>query len=129
MDLDKIKERFREDRFAAQMGAEILEAAPGYAKCALTLVDWHRNAAGGVMGGVTFTLADFTFAVAANHEKLDTVSLVSQVSYLGRARGNRLVAEARCVKDGRSTCCYLVTVTDDLGNLVAQVNTTGYRKA
>ncbi len=126
MELAQIKKRFEEDRFASHMGAEILEAAPGYARCALTLADWHRNAAGGVMGGVTFTLADFAFAVAANHEKLDTVSLVSQISYLGKARGEQLLAEARQVKSGRNTCLYTVTVTDETGALVAQVSTTGF---
>ena len=56
MELEKIRETFQADRFAAEMGAEILEAEPGRARCALTLVPGHRNAAGGVMGGVIFTL-------------------------------------------------------------------------
>ena len=30
----------------------------------------HRNAAGIIMGGAIFTLADFAFAVASNHEKI-----------------------------------------------------------
>ena len=126
MELAEIQKRFEADRFASHMGARILEAAPGYARCALTLADWHRNAAGGVMGGVTFTLADFAFAIAANHEKLDTVSLVSQINYLGQARGDQLFAEARCDKSGRTTCLYTIRITDQEGRLVAQVATTGF---
>ena len=76
--------------------------------------------------GVTFTLADFAFAIAANHEKLDTVSLTSQINYLGQARGDQLFAEARCDKSGRTTCLYTIRVTDQEGRLVAQVATTGF---
>ena len=128
MELEKIRETFQADRFAAEMGAEILEAEPGRARCALTLVPGHRNAAGGVMGGVIFTLADFAFAVAANCQRMETVSLTSQITYLNRAKGERLFASAACVKMGKNTCYYTIDVTDDLGNQVAQVATTGFRR-
>lgn len=128
MELEKIRETFQADRFAAEMGAEILEAEPGRARCALTLAPGHRNAAGGVMGGVIFTLADFAFAVAANCQRMETVSLTSQITYLNRAKGERLFASAVCVKMGKNTCYYTIDVTDDLGNQVAQVTTTGFRR-
>ena len=128
MELEKIRETFQADRFAAEMGAEILEAEPGRARCALTLVPGHRNAAGGVMGGGIFTLADFAFAVAANCQRMETVSLTSQITYLNRAKGERLFASAACVKMGKNTCYYTIDVTDDLGNQVAQVTTTGFRR-
>ncbi len=128
MELEKIRETFQADRFAAEMGAEILEAEPGRARCTLTLVPGHRNAAGGVMGGVIFTLADFAFAVAANCQRMETVSLTSQITYLNRAKGERLFASAACVKMGKNTCYYTIDVTDDLGNQVAQVTTTGFRR-
>lgn len=128
MELEKIRETFQADRFAAEMGAEILEAEPGRARCALTLVPGHRNAAGGVMGGVIFTLADFAFAVAANCQRMETVSLTSQITYLNRAKGERLFSSAACVKMGKNTCYYTIDVTDDLGNQVAQVTTTGFRR-
>ena len=118
MELKELRERFRSDRFAAAMGAEILEARPGYARCGLALGELHRNAAGGVMGGVTFT----------NCERLATVSLSSQIAYLSRPKGERLIAVANRVKEGRSTCYYTVDVTDELGTPVAQVTTTGFIK-
>ena len=78
------------------------------------------------MGGVYFTLADFAFAVAANWENMGCVSLHSDISFLGTAKGEKLIAKAVCVKDGRSTSCYRVDVTDNLGNLIATITTTGY---
>ena len=62
--IDEIREIFRHDTFATNNGAVIDEVGEGYAKCSLTIGDGHRNAAGGVMGGVPFMLADFAFAVA-----------------------------------------------------------------
>lgn len=78
------------------------------------------------MGGVYFMLADFAFAVAANWENMGCVSLRSDISFLGSAKGNKLIAKAVCVKDSKSTACYRVDVTDELGNLTATVMTTGY---
>ena len=51
MNLQEVQEIFRGDRFATEMGAEILEAEQGRARCALSIGPGHRNAAGGVMGG------------------------------------------------------------------------------
>ncbi len=128
-DINQLRSLFAADRFATEAaGAQIDEVGEGYAKCSLTLGPIHRNAAGGVMGGVPFTLADFAFAVAVNAEQMGTVSLTSQITFLSRAKGERLIAEARCVKNGRSTCYYTVSVTDELGTGVAEVTITGFRR-
>ena len=127
MELEKIRETFQADRFAAEMGAEILEAEPGRARCALTLVPGHRNAAGGVMGGVIFTLADFAYAVASNGFT-DRIIVSQQVSitFLAPARGTELLAEAKCLKSGRTTCLYAVDVRDELGTYVAHATVNGF---
>lgn len=126
---DEIKNLFAKDRFATDNGAVIDEIEEHYAKCSLTIEDRHRNAMGAVMGGVYFTLADFAFAVAANWQEIGTVSLTSEIAYLGAAKGKVLTAEAICVKNGRTTSYYRIEVKDDAGNLAAVVNTTGYRKS
>lgn len=89
-------------------------------------MDSHRNAMGAVMGGTYLMLADFAFAVAANWEKMGCVSLRSDISFLGAAKSKRLIAKAVCMKDGRTTACYRVYVTDEFGNLAATVTATGY---
>lgn len=120
---------FENDRFATENGAVIEEVDDHYARCALRVEERHRNAMGAVMGGVYFTLADFAFAVAANWQEIGTVSLTSDIAYLGTAKGDRLTAEAVCVKNGRTTSYYRIEVKDELGKLAAIVNTTGYKKA
>ncbi len=124
--LDEIRAFFANDRFATENGMTVDEVAENYAKCSLTLSDRHKNAVGGVMGGVYFTLADFCYAVATNHQEPRWVSLNSTISFLGRPKGERLIATAKCIKNGRSTNCYTITVTDELNNLAATVLITGF---
>ena len=125
--LEEVREFFSKDRFATENGAVIDEIGDNYAKCSLDIDSRHLNAMGSLMGGATFTLADFTFAVASNWQNPGTVSLNSNITFLGVPKGKRLIAGAECVKDGRSTCYYLVKITDELGTLVAEVAITGYK--
>ena len=124
--LEEVRKIFEGDRFATGNGAVIEELGNHSATCSLCITDGHRNAMGAVMGGTYFMLADFAFAVAANWEKMGCVSLHSDISFLGPARGSKLIAKAVCIKDGKTTACYRVDVTDELGNLTAIVTTTGY---
>ena len=127
MTLEEAREFFKLDRFATQaLGAEIEEVGDGYSKISMTAQDIHRAAHGGVMGGALFTLADFAFAVASNWQGRTVVSQTAQITYLGRAKGKQLIAEAKCVKDGRSICYYVIEVSDELGSQVAQVTSSGF---
>lgn len=124
--LEEVRKIFEGDRFATENGAVIEEIGDHSATCSLEISDSHRNAMGAVMGGAYFMLADFAFAVAANWESMGCVSLHSDISFLGTAKGKKLIAKAVCIKDGKRTACYRVDVTDELGNLTASVTTTGY---
>lgn len=124
--LEEVRRIFEGDRFATENGAIIEEIGDHSATCSLVITDLHRNAMGAVMGGTYFMLADFAFAVAANWDKMGCVSLRSDISFLGAAKGKKLTAKAVCVKNGKTTACYRVDVTDDLGNLTATMTATGY---
>ena len=126
--MEEVRAFFAEDKFATNNGAVIEAFDHGYARCSIELNENHYNAVGGVQGGVHYMLADFTFAVATNWKECRTVSLHSDIAYLGTVKGKKLIAEAQAVKEGRSTCHYRVDVKDDLDNLVAVVNITGFRK-
>ena len=97
-DLNEIREYFSHDLYAADTGAYIEDVGDRYAKVSLVLTERHRNAVGGIMGGVYFTLADFAFAVATNHENPNVVSLDSTINFLGIAKGKKIYAKAECVK-------------------------------
>ncbi|MCI7328092.1 PaaI family thioesterase [Hornefia butyriciproducens] len=125
--LKEIQRVFENDQFATSNGMEIMEADINYSKCRMVIREEHKNARGAVMGGAIYTLADFAFAVAANPEHPETVTLDSSISFMNSTRGNVLYATARCEKDGRRTCCFNIEITDDTSTLVAAVRSTGMR--
>lgn len=127
-DLEKAREFFGKDTYATETtGVTIEDVGDHYARCVLNLNNSHKNAYGGVMGGAIFTLADYAFAVASNFNSVQTVSTSSQISFVGMAKGSRLIAETSLVKDGRSTCLYTVSITDELGTKVAFVTINGMK--
>ena len=126
-ELERAKRFFAADRYATEAtGIEIVAVGDNYAKCRLETSGIHQNAVGHVMGGVFFTLADFTFAVAVNHDATSpTVTVTSSISYLTVPRDNVLFGESRVLREGKRNCFYAIDITDGQGNLVAVVNTTG----
>lgn len=127
-ELEKVREQFKNDRFATENGMVIDEIGDHYAKCSVVLDERHRNAMGGVMGGVHFTLADFAFAVASNWKKMGTVALSTDIAFIGAVKGDKLTAEAELIKNGRSICCYHILVKDNFGNIAADIKTVGFHK-
>ena len=118
-ELEKVREVFRNDRFATATGIEIMEAEKGHAKCRLVLEEVHRNANGAVMGGVLFTMADFCCAVASNTDLPSTVSVEGNMKFISSSRGSTLFAECTAEKIGRTLSFYKVRITDDLDKLIA----------
>ncbi len=126
---EKALEFFSKDIFATEAtGIIIDEVEEGYAKCHFDIKPHHLNADGVVMGGAIYTLADFTFAVAANAGNPVTVSQTCNITYLSPAKGKYLYAEAKSVKSGRATCFFITDVFTDEGKKVATVTSTGFRK-
>ncbi|MBP5183910.1 MAG: PaaI family thioesterase [Lachnospiraceae bacterium] len=117
-DLEKVKAFFKGDIYALDTtGIVIEEADKGFAVCSLMPREKHVNADGVVQGGAIYTLADFCFAIAANADEIvrtgspATVTLSANVSYLRPAKlGEKLIATARCIKNGRTASYYEVKV-------------------
>lgn len=125
--LEEAQEVFKNDRFATINGMQIDELGDAWCVCSMTLTDNHRNAYGGVMGGVIFTLADFALAVTSN--QIHCVSVAQEVSihYLSAPKGERLIARSSCIKSGKTTTVINVNVSDDSGRLVAQFTGTAFK--
>jgi acyl-CoA thioesterase len=125
---EKARERFSKDRFAYELtGIEIMEAGELWSRCRLTISDKHLNRNNNVMGGAIFTLADFAFGCAANTPVRGCVTLSSSINFMRASTGPVLYAEARCEKNGRRICFFIVTVTDDEGKIIAQAQFNGFR--
>ena len=125
--IEEAREFFKDDKFATNMGIRIDELNDDYCQCSLELNDGHKNAVGGVMGGVMFTLADFSFAVLSNHLHSPTVAQQVSINYLSAPKGEKLIAKAICKKNGRSSSIINVDVVDDTGRDIVQFVGTGFK--
>lgn len=126
-DIESAREFFYQDKFAVDTGITLDELTQDKAICSLELTDNHKNAYGGVMGGVIFTLADFSFAVLSNQIHQLTVAQQVSINYLSAPKGEKLIAEATCRKSGRTSSIVIVNVSDDTGRDVAQFVGTGFK--
>lgn len=127
-DINEAKEYFKLDRFIKECNIEILEVSDGYCKCKMTIEDKLLNAMDTVHGGAIFTLADFTFAVAANFGGNPTVTQNASISYIRAGKGNILYAEAKKVNETKSTCVYKIEVIDENGVIIAFATGNGHVK-
>lgn len=123
------QEFFKNDRFAGEVGIELIEIKEGYSKARLTITDKHVNAGHRTQGGVIFTLADLALAAAANSHGTLAFSLSSNITFLrSSGPGDILYAEARERYIGRSTGHYQIDITNQLGDLVATFESSVFRK-
>lgn len=128
MNREKLIEFFKNDRYAALTGAEIIDVEPGFCRCKLQIAEKHLNAAGVIQGGAIFTLADFAFAVASNSRGQLALAIQVSISFISSRSSGSLYAEASEMSDPKRLGLYQVRVTDDGGELVALFTGTVYRK-
>jgi len=128
--MDKIKAFFeKEDKFAGDLGIELLEIREGYAKARMRLRGNHLNGVASGHGGVIFSLADFVFAGAVNSHGTIAVAINANISYIkGVREGDILTAEACEIALHPKLAVCSVTVTDQSGEIVASFQGTAYRK-
>lgn len=123
-----IKEFFKNDRFAAQCGIELIEVSEGYAKARMRIKDHHRNGIDVVHGGAIFTLADLAFAAASNSHGTVAVAINASIWYVKAAMEGTLFAEAKEVSLNPKLATYSIEVTDNAGEIVATFEGMVYRK-
>lgn len=120
--IEQIAEAFKADRIASRAaGCTVIEGGRHHALCEMILTENHRNGMGNVMGGAIFTLADFALAIASNVGQPPTVSVSHTIDFFRATKGERLIAKARCDKEGRSLAFFTVDVVDDLGKDIAKM--------
>ena len=126
--MEKFIEFFKADRFAANAGVELMEVTPGYAKARMMVTIEHLNAGGVCQGGALFTLADLAFAAVANSRKQLTLSLSANITFLRAAKEGYVYAEAVEAFNHRRIPFIEVRITDEVGEPIAVMTSSGYRK-
>jgi phenylacetic acid degradation protein PaaD len=110
------------DAASASLGIRALRAGPGRAEMALTVTPAMLNGHQIGHGGVLFTLADTTFAVACNSYNRNTVATGCDIDFVAQVRaGDELRATAvERYRRGRAGL-YDVTVRRADGTVVAEM--------
>ena len=125
--LAEAREYFSKDLFAMSNSMALDALTEDGAVCSMEITERHQNAEGGLMGGAILALADFTFAAAANNAHRPTVAQQVSLNFLNASKGKRLISAASCLKSGRTSCVYVISIKDDLGKDIAQATFTGFK--
>ena len=126
--MEKVVEFFKRDKFAEDVGVELLECSPGYAKAQLKITDKHLNSVGLVHGGAIFALGDLVFAVSCNSHGTVAVAINVSISFIKAVKSGVLTAEAREVAINPKIGSYKIDITNEEGEIVAVFQGLAYRK-
>jgi uncharacterized protein (TIGR00369 family) len=103
------------------------ELGEGTARLSLPIEPQLTNSLGTAHGGVIMSLLDVALCTAARTLHPDSIGVITidlSVSFIGGASGERLAAEARVLKDGRSMSFVEAEARNQDGSLVAKAIAT-----
>jgi acyl-CoA thioesterase len=126
--MEQVKQRLANDKFAQHCNIELLSVTPGRASARMTLQPHHLNGIGTVQGGAIFTLADFTFAAAANSYGTVSVAVNASITFMKAGGTGTLWAEAKELAKNFKIGTYSVEIKDDAGDLIAHFQGLAYQK-
>jgi acyl-CoA thioesterase len=127
--LERLRQKVAAQGIARNLGLELEEAGPGYARVSMTCQEEMGNILGMVHGTAVFALMDEAFQVAVNAH--GTVAVALQMSLTFHAAptfGQRLTAVAREINTTRRTASCDIQVTDPGGRLIATCQALAYRR-
>lgn len=119
---------FKNDRFAALAGIDIVEARLGYCKAQMRITEQHLNAANVIQGGAIFTLADLAFAVASNSHGQLALAVNANITFLKGVSSGTLFATAIEVDEPKKMGAYDVLITNEKEEIIAKFSGLAYRK-
>ncbi len=126
--MDWIYDLAAKDRFAQEMGLELIQASPGYAKVRLEIKEKHLNSLNSLHGAVIFALADFAFAMASNSHGTVAMAINAHISFIKAVNQGVLFAEAREISISPKLATYSIPVTYEDGSRIADFQGMVYRK-
>lgn len=128
MDTNGVRKLLGEkNNFAALVGVEVIDVAPGTATCRMAVRDELLNPFGTVNAGAIYTLAETAFGAAANSHGNVALAVNLSIAYLKPGKTGTLTARAEELSAGGRMATYAVKVHDDAGALIADIQAMGYR--
>lgn len=124
-----IFDHIQKDAFAHHLGARVEIVKPGHSRVYLTVTEEMTNFHGTTHGGIIFSVSDIAFAAACNSHGRVAVALNVSIAYLKPSyAGDRLVAEAEEVYNGRKTSLYDIKIYhEETRELIARSQDQAYR--
>ncbi|MCK0151356.1 hydroxyphenylacetyl-CoA thioesterase PaaI [Marivita sp. S6314] len=111
-----------DDGASKWLGMTLVSVDEGTAVMTLTVEKHHCNGHGMCHGGITFSLADSTFAFACNSRNQATVAASNHITYTAPARlGDTLTATAREVSLTGRSGIYDVRVSNQNDETIAEM--------
>lgn len=127
MEPPDVTELLSRDRYAARLGAELVDHGPGRVAVRMPVVDDHLNFHGSIHGGAVFSLADCAFSLASNAAGDPAVAIDTHlVLTAAAAPGDELTAECVEMTRGRRLATYRATVRRKDGRVVGLFTGTVY---
>lgn len=109
--------------FVSHLGLVTEALGEGTARLSMALPEHFTNSLGTAHGGVIMSLLDVALCTAARTLHPDSIGVVTidmSTSFIGGGSGDRLVAEARVLRDGRSITFVEGEARNADGSLVAK---------
>ena len=120
---------FDKDPFSRWMGMELVSVETGTCTLQMKVRAEMLNGFGVAHGGITFSLADSTFAFACNSHGRHTVSIHCTVEHIAPVFENDLLTATATEENLGSTISnYAIRVTNQEGKSVAFFRGVAYRK-
>jgi len=114
------KALFNHDSASAALGINIAEVTPGHATASMEVRPEMVNGLDICHGGLIFTLADTTFALACNSHNMVAYAMGCHIEYLRPAlKGDHLTARATEMDRTRNTGSYVVSVANQDDKIIA----------
>jgi uncharacterized protein (TIGR00369 family) len=113
--------------FVVHLGLVTEALGEGTARLSLRVEPHLTNSIGTVHGGVIMSLLDVALCTAARTLHPDSIGVITidlSASFIGGGSGDKLVAEARVLKDGRSMSFVEAEAKNADGSLVAKAIAT-----
>ena len=118
--------------FVAHLGLTTEALGEGTARLSMPLPEHFTNSLGTAHGGVILSLLDVALCTAARTLHPDSTGVVTidmSTSFIGGGSGDRLIAEARVLKDSRNMTFVEAEAKNADGSLVAKaIGTVKVRK-
>lgn len=120
---------FDHDPFSQWMGLELVAVGAGHCTLRMTVRPEMLNGFGVAHGGITFSLADSTFAFACNSHGRQAMSIHCSIEHVAPVRaGDVLTATAREEHLGNTISNYVIVVTGAGDAPVAFFRGVAFRK-